>query len=422
MQNLKKVNNLILLSLFISTTYTIAQNDSIQKHRKDKAGYTIDLENGITSLISFAVWEDDLESATFLRFSKLDSITKPWFGFKRKLNEKTGLQISTSYSSTNMYGQNGPDKLSEFSGSNIFKIYTRWKLINRDEKNSGTLVVNTDYRHSYTPITPNNLGFELGYNGMPALLFSDAKIMLLELTWQQLLNKGRTGFIIGRYDPNDYLDVLGYVNPFTTFQNLSILVNASIGFADSSTGIGFGHWINDQFAISATVNDANGIGTEVQFFEDFNELYTSVEVSWSPSRSDRFLKNFHITYWHVDERDKLDIEESQGIALGFNWTYNEVFMPFVKVGWSNGDASIYTQSYTAGFILRPNLNKDLIGFGLNWGDTQSGIGQLSTELFYRFQISQNFAVTPSAQYYNNPALNTDLDNMFVFGLRGRITL
>lgn len=418
-----KKNSRVLVTLLFITFIGYAQsNDSIASVKTEKAGYTSDIENGILSITAFLAMQDDAEAETLLRFSALDSLASPWYKWKRKVNDKIGLLINTGYVTTTMYGQNSPNNESEFSAAGMVKLYTKWNLINRGKLNTGNLVFALDHRHGYTPVTPGQLGFELGYNGMPGLLFTDVKIALLDLSWQQKFNKGRTGIVIGRFDPNDYMDVLGYVNPFTTFQNLAVLVNPSIALPDSSTGIGIGHWIKDQFSIQATVNDANGVSNEVWFFEDFGELYTSLELSWSPSKAERFFKNVHIMAWHSDYRERLNIEESQGVAIGVNWTFHDTFMPFLKMGWSAGGAPIYSQSYTGGLIWRPNLNKDLLGLGVNWGETQSGIGQLSTELFYRFQVSQNFAVTPNVQYYKNPALNTNLDNAFVVGFRGRIAL
>lgn len=418
----QKVFLALLLSFHVLEGWSQSDNKMNVQQNSDKSGYTSGLEQGIASLTSFLALQDDAKAESFLRFSKLDSLTTSWFDWKRKVNENIGLQFNVSYATTNQYGQNSPQNLSKFAAGGEFKVYSRWNLINRRKKNTGTLVVGLAHRHAYTDIPPSELGGYLGYHGQTALLFNNMKLNLLELSWQQKFNKGRTGIVIGRYDPNDYFDVLGYVNPFTTFQNLSITVNPSIAFPDSSTGLGVGHWINDQFLIQATVNDANGIAPEVVFFHDWSELYTSAELSWSPSRKDRFFKNFHITHWHADERMKAGIEEGSGIVIGGNWTFHETFMPFFKAGWSQGSASIYSQSYTGGFIIRPNVNKDLIGFGLNWGETQNNIGQLSTELFYRFQFSQNFAITPNVQYFSNPALDPSLDSAFIVGLRGRIAM
>ena len=51
-----------------------------------------------------------------------------------------------------------------------------------------------------------------------------------------------------------------------------------------------------------------------------------------------------------------------------------------------------------------------------------GDAQISTELFWRYQLTKEVAVTPSLQYIYNPALNPTEDNLFAFGLRVRVAL
>ncbi|MDM9631708.1 hypothetical protein [Robiginitalea aurantiaca] len=58
--------------------------DSLQVSRKDKAGYTSELEQGIASLTSFLALQDDAVAETLLRFPGLDSLTVSWFDWKRK--------------------------------------------------------------------------------------------------------------------------------------------------------------------------------------------------------------------------------------------------------------------------------------------------------------------------------------------------
>ena len=69
-------------------------------------------------------------------------------------------------------------------------------------------------------------------------------------------------------------------------------------------------------------------------------------------------------------------------------------------------------------------SKDLLDFGVNWGrPPDSGLDdQYTAELFYRLQVSQNFAITPDVQWLINPALNPDEDQILIFGLRGRLAL
>jgi porin len=69
-------------------------------------------------------------------------------------------------------------------------------------------------------------------------------------------------------------------------------------------------------------------------------------------------------------------------------------------------------------------SSDLLGFGLSWGTPfdNSLRDQYTAELFYRFQLAQNLAVTPDIQFLIDPANNPDHDFITVFGIRGRLAL
>ena len=41
--------------------------------------------------------------------------------------------------------------------------------------------------------------------------------------------------------------------------------------------------------------------------------------------------------------------------------------------------------------------------------------------FYRFQVTSNLAVTPDIQYIRDPALNPSETDLWVFGMRARVT-
>ena len=62
------------------------------------------------------------------------------------------------------------------------------------------------------------------------------------------------------------------------------------------------------------------------------------------------------------------------------------------------------------------------GFGVNWGNPsdRSLRHQYTGELFYRVQLAQNLAITPSVQLLIDPALNPDENALVVYGLRTRM--
>jgi porin len=71
--------------------------------------------------------------------------------------------------------------------------------------------------------------------------------------------------------------------------------------------------------------------------------------------------------------------------------------------------------------------RGVIGLGFNWGkpNQTSFAGandQYTTELFWRYQLTRELAITPSVQLLIDPALNPSEDQIWVFGLRMRLAL
>ena len=411
-----RIVTLVLLALFTQSGFS---EDSPSR----KAGYEQEQSFAGPGSTTEQLKEDDEVKAPAFRFESFDRALKPWFDWKAKLNEQTGLQLGVAYTSLYQSTNDAPAGTEDSAGSGILRLSGRWLLTNSESGNTGTLVFSVDHRHAYTDIAPADLGFETGYLGIPGTMFNDAQDLLGDFNWQYRFNEGRSGLILGRYDPNDYVDVLGYANPWTSFQNLSILFNASIALPDWGTGIGVGHWFNEQWYALGSVSDANGVATKTKFFEDYDELYSTAEVGWSPSQSERYFKNVHLTLWHVDEREEAGVEQSDGFTIGANWTFDQTWMLFLKAGWSDGTAPLYKESITLGTIYYLARRSDLIGFAVNHGEPADETldDQLTTELFYRFQFAQNLAITPSIQWVSDPALNPDEDNITIAGVRVRLS-
>jgi porin len=128
--------------------------------------------------------------------------------------------------------------------------------------------------------------------------------------------------------------------------------------------------------------------------------------------------------WHVDERVDAGVPESHGIVVSANVTLDDVFMPFVRAGWSDGEAPFYETAVSGGFIYYFPRYRDLTGFSVAWNKpATSGLrDQTTLEAFYRYQFSDNVAITADAQLLLNPALNPDDDQIAVFGLRARLDM
>ncbi len=86
------------------------------------------------------------------------------------------------------------------------------------------------------------------------------------------------------------------------------------------------------------------------------------------------------------------------------------------------------KSVSVGLGYQKIAGRDLLGVGLNWGEPNEdtlGPGlkdQITLEIFYRFQLAEQFALTPDIQYIQDPALNPNEDSLWIFGLRARLAL
>lgn len=369
--------------------------------------------------------EDEPPTKPLIRIPAIDNLLQPYFDWKKRVQEQTGLSLGLDY---NLLYQTADSSLTDNSDAagGVFRVFGEWDLVNRDTPNTGSLVFKFEDRHQIGDgVPPSGLGFDLGYFGVTGTSFSGGVTNLTVLNWQQRLNNGKAGFLVGRFFPDDYADVSGYANPWTTFQNASILVNATIAYPDQGFGFGGGGFIGEQIYLLGLASDANGKLDEFKFFPGGAEFFKYAEVGWTPSPEERYLRNIHLGGWHTDERDDAGIDASYGITFSANWTLNNTrWMPFFRAGWSEGDAPLANAAIATGVIYKVANLSDLAGLGFNWSSPPDSSleDQYATELFYRLQLATNLAITPSFQFIINPALDPDEDAIAVFGFRTRLNL
>ncbi len=251
---------------------------------------------------------------------------------------------------------------------------------------------------------------------------SKARLRRSVAYWAQALAGGRAGFVAGRIDPGDYSDILGYVNPRTTFSNYSILFSPVLPIPDPGFGIAGGGFLTDQVYALGLVSDANGSLTDIDWFPGGSEFFTYGEIGWTPEPSKRYLTNVHLGVFHVDERTDAGVPSAKGAMLSANHTFENELMVFGRLGWSDGTAPIANRAVNAGVLWRPGFYDDLFGFGITVADRSDNAldTQTTVEAFYRFDVSDNIAITGDLQHINNPGFSDD--DPWIIGLRVRINL
>ena len=342
--------------------------------------------------------------------------------FKARLDDSYGLDVNADYA---VLYQKADKSLSDETSacSGAFRLYGKWTLIGRGTSDTGAIIAKVEHRHRVlSDIAPADLPPNLGYAGVTGTAFSDVGGFLAPLYWELFFMDQHAGVVAGRLDPLDFVDLLGIGSQWTSFQNAAVLANLSMPLPDVGCGAGAGIKLSDQWVIGASLHDANGSQTKVTFLVDGSEFFKQAYVSWTPTRSKRFTNAFHLTFWHVDERETRGIEKSYGIAISGNWLFTEKWMPFVRAGWANGSAPLAEKSLTTGLVYNVPGRSDQAGVGVNWQDLSHRAldDQITGEVFYRWQVTSKMAFTPSAQVLHDPSLNPEENLVTLFSFRARV--
>ncbi len=416
-----------LLFSFLLLASPSSWGEQAQTDAKRKAGYT-DRGAGFGSpnTPSRMLVEEDIRTNPLFRFPEIDDSIAGWYDFKSRVHDEYGLRFGIDYTA---WYQHLSESLTDqdWAATGILRAYGEWTPFNRQDKQAGRLVFKVDNRHKISSdVSVANLGAEAGYIGQTAVLFNDIGWEVIDFNWQQGLGDGSGGVIVGRFDPSDYISVLGYANPWTSFASLATLLNAAVAFPDASWGVGGGSWLGDgNWYVKGSVNDANGTLSNYELLKGGSEFYYWGEVGWSPSSDERYTTNVHLAAWRVDEREDAGLDSADGLTIGANWTSDDLrWMVFGRAGWANGDAAFYEESYTLGLMRKFRRNADLLGLAFNWGDPPQDEldAQTTGEFFYRLQLAENLAITPNIQLLKDPALNEEDDSVWVTGVRVRLTL
>jgi len=365
--------------------------------------------------------------------------TKPWYDFKQKFNEDTGIEFGINYTSLFIHSTKTiSDDNTDSASSGVFDFQAGWNFIGRKKgKNKGKLYVKINSRHSYNG--PNSTApmfhglNESGYYGLPATGFRHYSIRMIEFNYQQSLFNNRFHFVVGKVDPTNYFNFHGLIVPWQHFIGYGTAVSGTVNWPDQGLGAILSFRPTEKLYVMVGFTDVRGDifrqGEFLNFGDQFQhgKYWKSVEVGYVPSFEERYFKKISVTYWHSDaytNTSDQDIGSGQGIAVSAHWFFKERFIPFARFGLSNGkgENTFYKTDIQIGHGYR-FLNYDILGFSLSWNQPNitNTKDQITAELFYRVNVTSHLEFTPSVQFISNPTFSTE-SSLFYLGMRGRITL
>jgi porin len=356
--------------------------------------------------------------------SKLFVPIKEW---RSGVVERTGFNWSLDYSAVFMGVSDSPGEDS--AGSGMVRFLGFWDLVNHGGPNKGSLNWKVEHRHKYTDIPVSALGFESGYVGLFEAPFSDQRTRLTNLYWKQYFAEGKWAFVGGFLDATDFVDVYLLASPWTGFTNFMFSTgSAAMDLPnDAALGLAAGGMVGEKVYIQAGIVDANSDPTDP--FNDLlqdSDFFKWVEIGFIPGQQNIYFDNLHVTFWHVDERTN-GTPDGWGVNASWQRWIDDKWLPFIRGGYTEDIGSLLERSISVGVGYQPVPMRGVIGFGFNWGrPNETSFGdvddQYTTELFWRYQLTTELAVTPTIQYIKDPALNPNESSLWAFGLRVRVAL
>ncbi len=365
-------------------------------------------------------------------------VTNGWYTWKKKLAQDYGLQLGINYTTVFMQSSHVLDESQNEAkaSSGIFDFQLGWNLVGRKSgKNKGTLFLKVNNRHSYdnNKTAPMFHGlFESGYVGLPAVGFNNYDTRILELNWQQGFWDDKFQFVVGKIDPTNYLNFHGLVIPWSSFLGFGASLSGTVNWPNQGLGAVASYRITDNWYAMGLVSDVYGDLLKDNDYLDFGRnvfdgnLFKSVEAGWVPSMDQRYFKKISLTYWHSDAYVNpagSSIESGSGWAFSSHWFFDNKYAPYVRFASSNGNGenAFYKNDIQIGnaFLFKSH---DLVGLSFSSAEV-GGVEkrQMTAELYYRFHLTEHLAVTPDVQWIINPAGNPNRNDLWYYGIRGRVT-
>jgi len=370
-----------------------------------------------------------------------------WYAFKDDLKTRHNLELGVAYTAAYQRasddivgGSKGVALLNDLfsylylspipatptrdAAGGIFELQGTWTFVRPNTPNKGFIAFDIESRHQLgTDIPPQNLFLEAGAFWPTATGFGEFDLAVVALYYEQYFADGAVGIRIGKTLPFAIYDYLSLKNPKTDFLNASFTLNPAVSWASFGFGIaGIVRPIKPLY-ILAGIHDLNGgpeQGIETFFTDD--EYFKAVEVGWD-SKLSFGNGNIHALFWDTDARRSTQTPASRGVTIGGEQEFGRL-LPFFRYGYADGAGAVLSHLVAGGLGIKDVFGRktDIVGLGLSWGRPyldELFVDQKAAELYYRFHLTDEIAITPSIQYIKDPPLNLDTDDLVLFSVRGR---
>ncbi len=359
---------------------------------------------------------------------------KRWYDWKQRLKDDYGFNFGINAS---LLYENASDVLGEEddAAGGIYRLQGDWMLVGRGTGNAGGIIFRVENRSKIgSGIPPASLRGEIGAAATdPGFAYSDNfGTDFSVLAWQQGFGKERptVGVVAGLLDFSAYLDAFYFQTVARGFLNRTFILSPTV----ATTGIGAlgaaaRGMVNDHWWVGGGFYDANARSGDPSASDfEWDELLKHVEVGVSPSLDRRGTDRLQFTWWHKDALPAKGASSGRGWLVSYSWKIDDVWIPFIRAGHSDGGAGVLAETSFAGGVTRQLNYKDFVTVGVGWNKPSKethGPGlddETVIEASYLWQLTANTSLLGDVQFISDPALNPEDSSAWVLGVRMRIAL
>jgi porin len=387
-----------------------------------------DLQLGTLS----AEGELDADEAPKVTPFRFPTLLGPWMEFKETIRQATGISFGGSYG---VLWQNYEESFlgEDNSVGGKFAFNFSKDILFSGAPNALVFDMAVEARHPLgTDQPPLWAGLSAGSITATAATWGEFDLGITQAYIRQDLFDGRVQYTIGKIFAPNYVNAYPFFDDNRQFLNQNFSTSPTIPIPLRGFGMAGAVYPIANFYVSGGVYTpySDDTGWTIDDFIEKNDYFYNVEIGWTSlarsgvplqARGPMDANNFSITPWY---RDPLEdgSPEAYGVAFNANYLLLDNLMGFFRGGWSHG--WVIDRNLAFGLGYRPtNAPSDLLGVGFGWARPTSEFlpDQYTAEMFYRFQVTPQFAVTPDAQLIIDPALNPKDDVMWALGIRSRLT-
>lgn len=356
----------------------------------------------------------------------LGGMNAPFDALRGGLNdlyEKTGLRVGFAYTMLLQQASGGPGERTGAAGDLDF--ITRWTLVGRGTKNTGTLAFDGEYRFKIGDEPPSALGRTLGTLTNTTGGFNDRGWVVRDAYWLQRLFEDQLRVLIGRADVSDWAGGHRLQSINLYFSNRAFSANASVAWPNGhgpAAGVSF--LPTDWFYVTAGAANAYSQSNTIEIDSlDQGDFFWFSEFGLTPMIEGLGEARFRVLLWRMDEREELGLPEDQGISFIADQNFGERLYGFFRYGYSDATLTNIRNSVQLGAGYRGLIGSpdDVTGLAGSWAEPASdGRDEKVVELFHRFQIFESTQLSFGAQLIIDPSFNAEQDTLGVFTARLRI--